>query len=295
MKLSAKPLFFLLLLLSACAPNTPKQAVDDNPLFKQEPTLIEISKKIATYPTHADLYFERGQRLHKLKQDTLALKDFVKATQLDSTQADYFSAVGDILFENKDLDGSVVWLEKAIKINPANATARLKIAKLFLYIAQHDKAIDQINIVLRKDIYNPEAYYLKGMVYKDRKDTLKAISCFSTALQVVPDYQPAIIQLGLLYSYKKDSLALQYLDNALNIDSTDKVPFFAKGLYYENIKQYSKAIECFKQCIIKDRHYIDAYFKLGYLYMQQDSIEKSYHQIRPHHSATTLQCRCPLQ
>lgn len=270
-------LFFGLMLMMQCKEPT-KGTLESNPIFESEPVLKELTAAIAEEPTKASLYFDRGRMLVKLKQDTLAMHDFIKAATLDTTKADYFSAVGDILFENKDLNGSVKWLEKAIAKNPSEPRARLKIAKLFLYIAQHDKAIEQINIVLRKDIYNPEAYYLKGMIYKDRKDTAKAISSFMTAVQVVPDYQPAIVQLGLLYSAKNDPIALKYLQNAAKTDTNDVFPIYAQGVYLKNNKDWEGAKSIFKECILKNRRYIDAYFDLGYVYLQQDSLEKSYHE-----------------
>jgi tetratricopeptide (TPR) repeat protein len=97
-------------------------------------------------------------------------------------------------------------------------------------------------------------------------------------VQVSPDYRDAIIQLGLMYSAKKDSIGLKYLDNAYRVDSSDVFPLFAKGVYYQNEKKYANAIEEYRKCILRNSHYVDAYFNMGYIYMQEDSIEKSYRQ-----------------
>jgi tetratricopeptide (TPR) repeat protein len=147
-----------------------------------------------------------------------------------------------------------------------------------LYTQDYPKAFDQLNIVLRKNVYNPEAYFLKGMIYKDMKDTAKAISSFQTALQVVPDYREASIQLGLIYTEKNDSVAIRYLDNAYKIDSQDVFPIFARAVYYQKNNEFARAKAEYRHCIIRDRHYIDAYFNLGYLLMQEDSVEKAFRQ-----------------
>ena len=111
------------------------------------------------------------------------------------------------------------------------------------------------------------------------KDTLKAISSFETAKQVAPsDCRDAIIQLGLLLTAKKDPSAVQYFDDAYNMDSSDVFPLFAKGVYYQNAKDYARAKEIYRKCILRNTHYADAYFNLGYIYMQQDSVEKSFRQ-----------------
>ncbi len=269
------PAICCLLLLAACGGGG-KKAVEDNPFFNTEPALKELTASIKKTPDDAALYFARGKMLRKLKQDTLALRDFKMASSLDTNNAVYYSAVGDVLFEAKDLDGSVVWLQKAIAKNPNDPQAHLKIAKLFLFMQKHDKAFEQINIVMRKDVYNPEAYYLKGLVYKDMKDTGRAISSFQSALQVAPDYRDADIELGLLYTAKNDTLGLKYLDNAYKKDSADVFPLFARGCYLQNQNKYEEAKQLFRKCIVKNTHYVDAYFHMGYIMMQQDSIQKSF-------------------
>ncbi|MBC7555014.1 MAG: tetratricopeptide repeat protein [Taibaiella sp.] len=270
------PVFAVVMLFASCK-NTSKPK-DDDPVYNSDPRLSEVTSRIRKNPENAELYFERAKMLYKLKLDTLAIRDFKAASSLDTGNASYYSAVGDVLFEAKDIAGSVEWLEKAIRKNPDDPKAHLKMAKMFLFTQDYPKAFEQINIVLRKNVYNPEAYFLKGMVYKDMKDTVKAISSFQTALQVVPDYKEAVVQLGLIYSAKNDPTAIKYLDNAYRMDSSDVFPVFARGVYYQNNNDYPQAKEEYKKCIRRNTHYIDAYFNLGYIYLQQDSVEKAFRQ-----------------
>jgi len=249
-----------------------------DPFFQSDPELKKITNQIISTPGDAALYYSRGGMLHRMQMDSLAMQDYKMAASLDSTKAEYFSAIGDLLFEHKDISGSVQWIQKAIALNPQDRKARLKIAKLFLYIHQYPNAIKEIDIALRKDVYDPEGYYLKGMVYKYMKDTARAISNFQTAIQVSPEYRDAIIQLGLIYSDRKDSIALRYFDNAYKIDSNDVFPIFAKGVFYQNNHNYEQAKEEYRKCIIRNNHYVDAYFNMGYILMQQDSVQKSYRQ-----------------
>ncbi len=259
-------------------PKNTKNGATTNPVFESDPGLKKITEQINNSPKDAELYYNRGKMLRKLKQDSLALKDYKMATTLDTAKAEYFSAVGDLLFEKKDISGSVQWLQKAIRLNPTDRRAHLKIAKLFLYIKDYGKSFAEINIVLREEPFNPEGYFLKGMLYKDMKDTGKAISSFETVLNVAPEYRDAAIQLGLLYSMRKNPIALKYLDNAFKLDSIDVFPIFAKGVFYQNNKDYVNAKAAYKECIIRDHHYVDAYFNTGWILMQQDSFAKAYRQ-----------------
>lgn len=249
----------------------------NDPVFAT-PAVAALTKDIENNPKDASLYFKRGILLDQMEKDSLALDDYKKAVSLDSGKAEYYSAIGDLLFEHKDLDGSVKWLEKALQLNPKDIRAHLKVAKMFLYMKEYSGAFNEINTVLKQDVYNGEAYFLKGMVYKDLKDTAKAISSFQTAVQVAPEHYNAVVQLGLMYSAQKNPLALQYFDNAWRQDTTNVFPFFAKGVYYQNAGNYETAKSFYKEAIMRDREYLDAYFNTGYILIQQDSFEKAWRQ-----------------
>ena len=254
-----------------------KKAATDNPVFGH-PAIAGVTKEIEKEPNNARLYFKRGLLLDDMQEDSLALVDYNKAISLDSTKAEFYSAVGDLMFEHKDLDGSVKWLERALKLNPNEPSAHLKMAKLFVYTKEYTSAFNEINIVLRQDVYNPEGYFLKGMIYKDLKDTAKAISSFQTAESVDPKYKDAVVQLGVLYSAKHDPLALKYYDKAFAIDSADVFPLYAKGVYYQDSKDYETAKAQYKNVILRDKNYVNAYFNMGFILMQQDSLDKAYRQ-----------------
>lgn len=272
------PLLMGFMLFIACKNKTKTDPGNDNPVFRRDVRLKSITDEIIKKPDNAALYFSRGKLLHKMKLDSLALRDYKKAAQLDTNKTEYISAVGDLMFETKDISGSIEWIQKTIRKDPTDRKAHLKIAKLFLYLQDYPKALGEINIVLRKNVYDPEGYFIKGMVYKDMKDTAKAISSFQTAVQVAPDYRDAVIQLGLMYSAKKDPVALKYFHNAYAMDTTDVFPIYATGVFYQDMNDYVKAKEEYRHCIVKNRHYADAFFNMGYILMQQDSAEKAWRQ-----------------
>ena len=240
-----------------------------------EPSIEPYTQKIVSSPDEAALYFDRGRALCALGVDSIGLLDFKQACRLDSTKAIYFSVIGDLLFEHKDISGSVQWLQKAIQLDPEDPVAHLKIAKMFVFLKEYNKAFAEINTVLKKDVYNPEAYFLKGIIYKNVKDTSHAISSFQTAVQVQPNYTEAIDQLGLLYAAQKNDLCLKYFQNSFKIDTSNVFPLFAIANYYQAQGAIPKAKEYYQQCIFKDNQYTKAYFNLGWLLMQEDSLEKA--------------------
>jgi tetratricopeptide (TPR) repeat protein len=262
-------------LILACH-NNKTQVVDDNPVFTA-PELSPITEKIHKDPDNARLYFERGRILNKMQLDTLALADFKKAAKLDSTKAEYFSAVGNLLFDHKDITGSIQWIKKAIELDPKDPVAHLKMAKLFVYIQDYPKAFNEINLVLRENnVYNPEAYFLKALIYRDLKDTSKSISEFQSAINADPNYKDAYVELGEMFSAKKNPIALKYFDDAFKLDTLDVFPLYAKGMYYQAQGKYEEAKLEYKNCILHNNQYANAYFNIGWILMQQDSLDKAW-------------------
>jgi tetratricopeptide (TPR) repeat protein len=272
------PVVALLLLLlaggTAC-----RQKTADHPDLKVPaytlPQTKDLTLKIARDTGNAKLYFNRGEALRKLQLDSFAIRDFEHAIRLDSTQGEYYGAIGDILFESHDISGSVEWLRKALRLNPQDPKARLKMAKMMLFTKDYKGAITEINTVLRGDAYTPEAYFLKGMVYKDTQDTAKAISSFQTALQVQPDFKDAHLQLGFIAAARNDVTALQYFRNAYTADTNDLFPIYARAQFLQARRQSEDAKIEYRFAIAQAPEYADAYFALGALYLTEDSVEKA--------------------
>ena len=77
---------------------TDKKAVTVNDTTAIGKLIAEVSVKIGQEPGNASLYHERA-KLHMQRMDVgNALLDMGKATELDSTKADFFVTLGDAYF-----------------------------------------------------------------------------------------------------------------------------------------------------------------------------------------------------
>ncbi len=265
-------LFGLIAILPAC--KTDKQA----PKERLSKAIYALNEAIGKSPKDASLFYKRGLEFQKLQKDSIALLDFQKACELDSTKAEYYSAAGDLLFENKDVSSSVSYLQKALLINPNDVKAQLKVAKLFLFLGEHTKVFIAINNVLRTDVYNEEAYFLKGMTYKDMQDTNDAINSFATASKINPDKAEYLMQLGLMSAKVDKEKAILYYKNAYKKDTTNLEPLNGIGIIYQESKENTKAKEAFLECIKIDKDYAKAYYNIGCILMDEDSTDKALRQ-----------------
>lgn len=265
----------VLLLFAACRSYDPSNHPNLKVREYNLPQTKDLTAKIVRDTNRADLYFQRGNALRRMHLDSLAAADYIHAVRLDTNKAEYLSAIGDLLFEARDLEGSREWLRKALLKNPKDPRARLNLAKGDLINKDYKSAFDQINTVLRANPYEADAYFLKGMVYKDLKDTNRAISSFQTALQAQPDYKEAHMQLGFVARDRGDSTALQYFRNAYLADTNDLFPVYTRGQYFQEKNQWERAKDEYHFAIDHAPEYADAHFAMGYVFLQQDSVEKA--------------------
>ena len=82
---------------------------------------------------------------------------------------------------------------------------------------------------------------MKGMNYKEIKDTAKAISSMQTAVEQDQTYYSAYIQLGILCAAQKNPLAVQYYKNAMRIQPNSTEAWYDLGKYYQDVKDWAQA------------------------------------------------------
>ncbi len=265
-----------LLLFTACKSGKKVEIkLEENPQYETA-NIKPFTDALRKNPQDPALWTRRADALNKADLDSLALKDYIQALELDSSKAPAWSNVGNLMFENKDVSGSLPYFQSALKINPKDQQSQLKIAKVMVFIKDYTKAFMAINTALRQNVYNSEAYFLKGIIYKDLKDTAKSISSFQTAVQVDPDNAEALLQLGFWYEAKKDPIALMYYQNAYQADTNNLQPLYAKGMYYQNKEQYDEAKNVYHNILSHRKDFPLAHYNLGWIYLQQDSLQKAY-------------------
>ena len=158
-------------------------------------------------------------------------------------------------------------LEKCLSLDNKNVDAMLKLAELYFYVKKHDKCFEYINMALKIDKYNTKGYFMKGMNYKELKDTAKAISSMQTAVEIDQTFYSAYMQLGILNAGQRNPIAIDYYKNALRIQPQSKDTWYDIGKFYQDAKNWDKAIEAYNVLLKIDPMHKNANYNLGGIYM----------------------------
>lgn len=123
----------------------------------------------------------RGICFTLMRENNKALKDFNRAVNLDSTDADLFNFRGfssaEIAHETGDsayFDAAVKDIEHSIQLDSAYSESYLNLGIIYMWLNKYDLALQNINQAIKNDPNNPKAYYDRGIVYNKLGNTEKA-------------------------------------------------------------------------------------------------------------------------
>ena len=119
--------------------------------------------------------------------------------------------------------------------------------------------------LLTIDDGNASAYFTRAIGLLEQGDTIHAVSDLMQAVDKNQQYYEAYVQLGELYSIKKDQTAVLYLNNALKIRPQSREALYMLGLFYQETGQYEKAISSYRLLGKSDTAFREAPYNIGYI------------------------------
>ncbi|MDR1182732.1 MAG: tetratricopeptide repeat protein [Bacteroidales bacterium] len=238
--------------------------------------LVKIYKAIEKEPNNASLYLDLSSYYMKTKQLDSALNNALVAIRLDSGNANVYVAVSDVYFSMNYIDNAEEMLEKAIALDNKNNEAYLKLGELYFLLKDYQQSEEILLKSLQQTEYNPRAYHILAWNYREKGDTSLAIRYYLTAVEQDPDYFDAYTELGILYHYRHNPLAIDYYNNALNIQPDNIQILYNIAMFYQETKEYEKALEKYRMILQIDENHKYALHNIGWIYlMGEDKFEEA--------------------
>ncbi|HNQ13222.1 MAG TPA: tetratricopeptide repeat protein [Bacteroidia bacterium] len=250
--------------IAACNPSEQKENNSEDVDF--ETRLKQLNEEIEKNPQSGLAYYNRSKLYFDHQKLSESVLDIRRAMQYDSTNADIHYLYADLSFMSNRLREAKEGFEKCIALNPTHRDAIVKLGEMYYYLREYQRALDLANDALKLDVHFERAYFLKGMVYKETGDTVRAISSFQTAVEQNTQYLNAFMQLALIHMAKKNIVALDYLNSALRINPRSEEALYARGLYFQENGELDKAISDYTNLVLIDPGHRSAHFNLGYIH-----------------------------
>lgn len=261
-----------------------------------------LDKLIRENPRSPDLFAKRAGFYAEKKNYTQALNDIAIAISLDSIIPGYYISQAGYYIFNGEPNSAKKSLNACLKKFPDNTDVMLKMAEINLYLKEYGQAKLMLKQVLSFNDELAQIYFIQGLIALETGDTLGAIRNFQVTVDKEPDYYAAYIQAGKIYSNQGNTLAIQYLKSAIDlqpymyeahyllayfyqehgfldeaeqeyeyitsrIDSTQADPYYNRG-YIELVYKadFKEAAKWFGKAIDWNPDYADAWYNRGFSY-----------------------------
>jgi len=236
-------------------------------VLQEDSILSRLNEKIRADISNKDLYLARADYFLENQSPKEAMLDINRAFRIDTTYLPTLLKQADFLTKSGKLEVSLSILEKANYLYPEKSAIQVAYSQLYLVARNNTKSLSYADLAIKYDMYNAEAYYLKGFNFLENGDTAKAISSYRTAIEQDPEYFEVYLELGLVFSAKHDPLALEYFNNALEIKPNDQRALYSKGMFEQEHEMYNEAMQTYTSAIKSNPNFREAHYNLGYIHL----------------------------
>lgn len=147
-------------------------------------------------------------------------------------------------FFTRNYKESQEFYEACLKLDPGHPNARIGYAELLLRNGRYEEALENVNLALKNDFYNPHANFIAGAVYQSLNQPIDALEAMGWAARSMEFRSAAYaamaeIQLGL----KNWELGENYAKKALDFNKHNIMAYQALSVAYRMIGLIPKARE----------------------------------------------------
>lgn len=234
-----------------------------------------LTDSLRRFPSQASLYIRRAELLTEQNYHEIATADYQKAWQLQPDEATALAYTSNLFLLGQEA-AAIKLLQQCIQAFPANPEFVRRLSEAYVQKGELRKALKQYDLLLKKDTTDFDAWYEKGLLHTQLKDTAKAIAAFEKAYRLQP-LQLYGISLANLYAATKNAKALEVCDELIGSDSLPRTTdaLFIKGVYLSNTRQYEQALHQYETCIRNDWKFVEAYIEKGIILFNEQNIDEA--------------------
>lgn len=202
----------------------------------------------------AELYLRMGITQMESGNYPYALRDLLKAEELDRKNAVTQNNLGLVYFFRERLDLAEKHLRTAVAIDEKYTEARNNLSRVLIEKGKYSDAEKELKIVLNDLTYpSPEKAYINmGLVKFNQKDYSASQGAFAKVIESVPDDCIANTYIGRSFFEANDySRAAEALDRAIGFCQKNLYdePHYYSALSYYRLGEKSKSVARFEEVV----------------------------------------------
>ena len=236
-----------------------KQQVKDN---QQVTAQIDVT---ATDTLDVNGYISRA-RLNLANQRVGdAIRDINSALSLDSKNIDALLVLADIYYALGDQDNILLTLNKATEIAPLDSRPIIKLSELSFLQGNPQMANAYLDKALELNSMNPQAYYMRGIIFMSKNDTVQALKQFMKARNQDDSFIDPVLQIASIYAAQRNPMARDFYNLAIEMEPENYGSYYDLAMYLQDNGYPEEALEIYDTLDAKFPGNYQVLFNKGYV------------------------------
>jgi tetratricopeptide (TPR) repeat protein len=256
-------------------------------VYERNPTSSRIAE---AYARHLAFWGDRDQALRVISSNGADIPPMGKAlkaeiesgkrprllvTTPEEGLSEVFVGVGQVLATNNGVDAALVYLRKALFLNPASDVGVIELADTYAGLEQYQRANDLLQRIPEKSPFRLSAQLKTALNLNSLKKEDEAVALLQTLLTKQPNEAQILQTLASVESARKRyEAAIPFYDRAISLVAKPEKKhwglFYARGIAFERTKQWAKAEPDFKKALELNPEEPSVLNYLGYSWIDQN-------------------------
>ncbi|OXB73559.1 UNVERIFIED_CONTAM: hypothetical protein H355_006568 [Colinus virginianus] len=235
---------------------------------------------ISMRPDFKQAYISRGELLLKMNKPLKAKEAYLRALELDRTNADLWYNLAIVYIELKDPTEALKNFNQALELNPMHKLALFNSALLMQESGNahlRPEAKQRLLNYVKEEPQDANGYFNLGMLAMDDKKDMEAEAWMKKAIKLQPNFRSALFNLALLYSQTaKELMALPILEDLLKYYPDHTKGLILKGdILMNQKKDIVGAKKCFEKILELDPNNVQGKHNLCVVYFEERDLIKA--------------------
>ncbi|XP_026058254.1 transmembrane and TPR repeat-containing protein 3-like isoform X1 [Carassius auratus] len=237
---------------------------------------------ISMRPDFKQAYISRGELLLKMNKPSEAKDAYLRALELDHTNADLWYNLAIVNIEMKDPSEALRNFNRALDLNPRHRLALFNSALLMQESGEakfRPEANRRFLTYVKEEPDDANGYFNLGMLAMDANVNEEAERWMREAIRLQPGFRSALFNLALLYSQSQRELdALPVLEELLRYHPEHVKGLILKGdILMNHRKDTPGAKACFERILNMDPSNVQAKHNLCVVYFEERELQRAEH------------------
>uniref|UniRef100_A0A673HT89 Protein O-mannosyl-transferase TMTC3 n=1 Tax=Sinocyclocheilus rhinocerous TaxID=307959 RepID=A0A673HT89_9TELE len=237
---------------------------------------------ISMRPDFKQAYISRGELLLKMNKPSEAKDAYLRALELDHTNADLWYNLAIVNIEMKDPSEALRNFNRALDLNPQHKLALFNSALLMQESGEakfRPEANRRFLTYVKEEPDDANGYFNLGMLAMDANENEEAERWMREAIRLQPGFRSALFNLALLFSQSRRELdALPVLEELLRYHPEHVKGLILKGDILMNHRKDTRGAKaCFERILNMDPSNVQAKHNLCVVYFEERELQRAEH------------------